>query len=128
MTPVSIITVMCCATPILGESGYNQGECVLTANYEAVLMEITAYCPGECCCGRWADGFTASGKRAEGLIVAAPKRFKFGTKIYIPSYGLATVEDRGGAITGNRIDVLLPTHEAALNWGRKQKMVVLFDL
>lgn len=83
----------------------------------ARLYRITAYCPGSCCCGKWADGLTASGKPAVGLIVAAPSDTKFGTVLDIPGYGWATVQDRGGAITGNRLDVLFPTYQEALNWG-----------
>ena len=85
----------------------------------ADLYRVTAYCPCEKCCGKWADGFTASGKPAVGKIVAAPPIFPFGTRMYIPQYGQAVVQDRGGAITGNRLDVLFPTHEEALQWGVK---------
>ena len=83
------------------------------------FYRVTAYCPCEKCCGKWADGFTASGKPAVGKIVAAPPIFPFGTRMYIPQYGQAVVQDRGGAITGNRLDVLFPTHEEALQWGVK---------
>ncbi len=83
----------------------------------AQLMRVTAYCPKKCCCGKFADGYTASGKPAVGLIVAAPPNLAFGTVLYIPGYGNAFVEDRGGAITGNRLDVLFATHEEAKQWG-----------
>jgi len=49
------------------------------------------------------------------LIVAAD--WPFGTRLRIPGYGVATVEDRGGAIKGQRLDVLFQTHEEALAWG-----------
>ena len=120
MTSVSISILTCCVALIFGESGYNQEQCVLTANYESVSMEVSAYCKESCCCGKWADGFTASGAVAEGLIVAAPQNIPFGTQIYIPGYGLATVEDRGGAIKGNKLDILMDSHKSALKWGRKQ--------
>ena len=85
------------------------------------LYRVTAYCPCEKCCGKWADGYTASGHKIESgdLIVAAPPTFPFGTRIFIPHYGQAVVQDRGGAITGNRLDVLFATHEEALQWGVK---------
>ncbi len=52
------------------------------------------------------------------LIVAAPQRFPFGTILGIPGYSKgAVVQDRGGAIKGNRLDVLFPTHEEAKHWG-----------
>ena len=93
---------------------------------KVVRMRVTAYCPCEKCCGNWSDGITASGVPAEGLIIAAPKTFKFGTQMYIKGYGLATVQDRGGAIKGNRLDVLFPTHQEALEWGVKDIDVIIY--
>ena len=88
------------------------------------LMRVSAYCPGPCCCGKWADGYTASGKPAVGLIVAAPQRFPFGTILSIPGYSKrAVVQDRGGAITGNRLDVLFAAHEEAKQWGVQELIV-----
>jgi 3D (Asp-Asp-Asp) domain-containing protein len=86
----------------------------------ARLVRVTAYCPGPCCCGRWADGRTASGSRADHPLVAAPRHIPFGTRLRVPGYagGAAVlVEDRGGAIRGRRLDVLFPTHAEALAWG-----------
>ena len=93
-------------------------------------MEVTAYCPCEICCGVWADGITASGinvKNFNGLLIAAPPEYKFGTVMDIPGYGIATVQDRGGAIKGNRLDVFFPTHQEALNWGRQTLKVKIIE-
>ncbi len=81
------------------------------------LWRITAYCKGSCCCGKWSDGITASGAKAEGKLIAAPPEIPFGTWIDIPGYGMAEVLDRGGSIKGRRLDLLFPTHQAAKNWG-----------
>ncbi len=89
----------------------------------AQLMRVSAYCPCKKCCGKWADGITASGKPAVGLIVAAPPNIPFGTILDVPGYGICAVWDRGGAITGNRLDVLFPTHEQAKQWGVQYLMV-----
>ena len=78
---------------------------------------VTAYCHNECCCGRWTDGFFANGEPVGGLAIAAPKSIPFGTVLFIPGYGTATVKDRGGSINGNRLDVYFPTHQEALDWG-----------
>ena len=85
-------------------------------------MRVTAYCPGACCCGKWADGMTASGHliKPGDRFVAADKQFAFGTRILIPGYNKnqpVEVLDRGGAIKGDRLDVFFPTHEEALEWG-----------
>jgi len=90
--------------------------------YDVILMNVSAYCPCEKCCGEFADGITASGKPAEGFLVAAPPNIPFGTMLSIPGYnnGLPVpVLDRGGAIKGNKLDVFFPTHQEALNWGRQ---------
>ena len=87
------------------------------------LMEVTAYCPNACCCGAFADGVTASGVSAVGKLCAADKKYPFGTMITIPGYGRVPVQDRGGAIKGDRLDVLFPTHQEALNWGRRTMKV-----
>lgn len=86
---------------------------------------VTAYCRGSCCCGKWADGITASGEPAQGKLIAAPKEIPFGTWIDVPGYGIAEVLDRGGSIKGHRLDLLFPTHQEALNWGVKYLRIKL---
>jgi len=97
-----------------------------TEGYSEVEMNVSAYCPCEKCCGEWADGITASGKPAEGKLIAAPRKYAFGTVMEVPGYGRAVVEDRGGAIKGDKIDLLFPTHQDALNWGRQYVKVKVY--
>lgn len=81
------------------------------------IYRVTAYCPCVKCCGSHANGITAMGTYAkEGHTVAAPSNFSFGTKLSINGKTY-TVEDRGGAIKGNRIDIYVNTHSEALAWG-----------
>ena len=94
----------------------------------ALTYTVTAYCPESCCCGEWADGRTASGIPAVGKIVAAPPNIPYGTRLLIPGYGEAVVQDRGGAIVGNRLDVLFPTHQEALNWGVQELEVTFMEM
>ena len=78
--------------------------------------KITAYCPCSKCCGK-ATGRTASGTKATaGRTVAASSKFAFGTKLNIGGH-IYTVEDRGGAINGNKIDIFVNSHAEALQWG-----------
>lgn len=73
---------------------------------------------------------TASGKTVKPFhTIAAPRDIPFGTKVYIPELvqywkkrgveisGIFTVEDRGGAIKGNKIDVYMTSESVARNWG-----------
>ena len=88
-------------------------------------MIVTAYCPCRKCCGRWADGLTASGRPVTangGRFVAAPPGLRFHSLVSVPGYNggrPVPVLDRGGAIKGHRLDVFFPTHAEALAWGRR---------
>ena len=111
---------------------------------EYITLEATGYCKCGDCCGwkrnlllqpvyaygsqkgeRKKVGQTASGTKAKpGRTIAADTGvFPFGTKMKIPGYGWGVVEDRGGAIQGNRIDLFFRTHKQALEWGRQQVRV-----
>ena len=78
-----------------------------TAVIDGETYKITAYCSCSKCCGK-----------TTGRTVAAPSKFAFGTKLNIGGH-IYTVEDRGGAIKGNRIDIYVSSHSAALQWGVK---------
>lgn len=80
------------------------------------IYKVTAYCSCYKCCGK-TNGITASGKKAtSNHTVAAPSTFAFGTQLVINGKTY-TVEDRGGAIQGNRIDIYMDSHAQALAWG-----------
>ena len=94
------------------------------SEWQAVQMKVTAYCPCSKCCGSSADGITASNHRIQAgdTFAAADRKYPFGTKMIIPGYDngrQVEVLDRGGAITGNHIDVFFHTHEQARQWGVK---------
>ena len=87
-----------------------------TSTTGGTVYKITAYCPCAKCCGK-TNGRTASGTTATaGRTVAASSKFAFGTKLNIGGH-VYTVEDRGGAISGNKIDIFVNTHAEALQWG-----------
>ena len=84
-----------------------------------IKFNASAYCGCAKCCGK-TTGRTASGTKATaGRTVAMSSRYAFGTKVEIKGYGTYTVEDRGGAIKGNKIDIYFDNHQDALNFGRK---------
>lgn len=98
-----------------------------------VRMLVTAYSPDARSCGEHADGITASGYSVytNGMkLVAADKSLPFGTVLTIPGYDNGypvPVLDRGGAIKGRRLDVLFPTHEEALEWGKRWVEVTIWE-
>ncbi|RFC47808.1 MAG: 3D (Asp-Asp-Asp) domain-containing protein [Verrucomicrobia bacterium] len=110
---------------------------------ELVNLEATGYCKCGQCCG-WKRnlffrpvyaygpqegqpkvvGVTACGTKAKpGTIAADTAVFPFGTRIRVPGYGWGTVEDRGGAIQGTRLDLFFNSHREALEWGRRSVTV-----
>lgn len=88
-------------------------------------FKITHYCPCSKCCGKWADGITATGTTAEeGRTIAVdPSVIPYGSEVIIRyengTEGIYTAEDCGGAIKGNKIDVFMDSHQAALIEGVK---------
>lgn len=97
-----------------------------TSNSGTKYFKVTAYCSCSKCCGK-RTGRTASGTKATaGRTVAASSQFKFGTKLNINGKTYV-VEDRGGAVKGNKIDVYMNSHAAALAWGVKYLPVEVVD-
>ena len=96
-----------------------------------VALEASAYtCGPESTGKRPVDpGYcvTASGYRLRpgDKVVAMGKKYPFGTQVMIPGYGLATVRDRGSAITDNHVDLYFERLEDALRWGRRMVTVTV---
>lgn len=99
--------------------------------YEFIYLgdfKITHYCDEsyEHICG-YGNHMTASGKPTEiGVTAAAdwsvlPK----GSVVYIAGVGFREITDVGGAVNGKHIDVLVDTHETAMDLGVKTKDVWL---
>lgn len=107
------------------------------------VMVVTGYCKCGTCCSwhrnwllrpvyssgpnrgkRKQVGVTASGTRAKpGTIAADPARYPFGTIMYIEGYGYGRVEDTGGDIKGDHIDLYFKSHGDAEEWGRQVETV-----
>ena len=69
-------------------------------------------------------GKTAHQTQAGPGTIAAPRNYKFGTRMFVPGYGCGSVQDRGGAIKGNHIDVWFQTKQQAVNWGAKKNVPI----
>lgn len=99
-----------------------------TGTYEYVgEFTLTGYCPCPICCGAYSNmtnPITASGTTATAgrTIAADTSVFPFGTQLVINGQ-IYTVEDRGGAIRGNKIDIFFASHQEALVFGKKTASV-----
>jgi 3D (Asp-Asp-Asp) domain-containing protein len=106
-----------------------------------VWMKVTAYSPDARSCGDSADGITATlhcvTTNGHWLVAADPKVLPYGSMLTIPGYAIGAggatehaaivpVLDCGGAIKGQRLDVLFPTHEEAIKWGVRELPVTVW--
>lgn len=84
--------------------------------YYTVWLRASAYDDCYQCCGK-TDGITASGVKATANhTIAAPPEYAFGQEMEINGITYV-VEDRGGAIKGDKIDIFFDTHEEATAFG-----------
>lgn len=79
------------------------------------------------------SGITTSGKPVGNGMIAMADWVPLGTKVRItcPSYpsinGVYTVEDRGGAIKGNKVDIFMSTYSEAIDFGRRDIKVEILN-
>ena len=141
----TLLSQSCNCNPVPGDSGYLPPTQNVSGDAPFYIkeMETTGYCLCDKCCGVWAtkgiddngQRITASGKPAKGPLVAGPPNLPFGTFVSIPGYEdgrKVEVLDRGGAIQGDRLDLLfedengLSGHQRALNYGRQRVFVTVY--
>lgn len=95
-------------------------------------VECTAYTAGYESCGKLpndpAYGITANGNKVrKGIVAADTSILPFGTKVYIEGLGVFVVDDTGGDIKGNRIDIYMEDMSAAINFGRQYRKLIILD-
>ena len=94
---------------------------VVTLNASAYTASTCGKAPGSAGYGRTASGAYASA----WCTVAAGKGYPMGTIIYIPYFankpngGWFVVQDRGGAISNNKLDIYMATYNDCISFGRK---------
>lgn len=93
---------------------------------KTLRLRVTAYAPDGRCCWPYPGTTTSTGlsvKTNHGHLVAAdPRVIPMHSLVAVPGYdgGAAVpVLDQGGAIKGHRLDVMLPSFDAAKEWGSR---------
>lgn len=95
---------------------------------KVLTVEATAYtasCEG--CSGITSTGINLIENPDMKVISVDPSVIPLGSKVHVEGYGYATANDTGGAIKGNKIDVFIPNHDDALQFGRKDVKVTIVD-
>jgi 3D (Asp-Asp-Asp) domain-containing protein len=85
------------------------------ARRRTMTMRATAYA---------GHGRTASGKQVRrGMVAAEPRVLPLGTKVRVKNAGrysgVYRVEDTGGEIHGRKVDIYMPSRDAAKQFGRQ---------
>ena len=76
---------------------------------------ITAYCPCSECCGRWADGITATGLPAgPGIVAVDPEVIPLGSTVIIDGQRYLAADT---GVEGLHVDICLPEHEETETFG-----------
>ncbi len=88
-------------------------------------FNTSAYCSCTKCCGKTSNTTSSGVAPSTWHTIAAGKNYPLGTIIYIPALkdksngGWFVVQDRGGSISSNKLDIYMGTHAQALQYGRK---------
>ena len=76
---------------------------------------------------RGCDTVTSTGTTVHwGTVAVDPRYIPYGTRMFIMAsdgsyvYGIATAEDCGGDIKGDRMDLYMPTYEQCMEFGRRR--------
>lgn len=102
----------------------------------AVTLNASAYTAATCgkSAGSSGYGITASGAAARSYYtVAAGSAYPIGTVVYIPYFASApnggwfVVQDRGGAISNNRIDIYFDTIGECTQFGRRNLECYIYN-
>jgi 3D (Asp-Asp-Asp) domain-containing protein len=87
-------------------------------------LRVTAYCAGPCArCGT--TGVTATGRdarRTRGVAVSASSRGRavpLGRKVFLQGQGWLPVDDTGGGVRSNQLDLRFRRHSDARRWGTR---------
>src|SRR5579884_3475479 len=89
---------------------------------------VTKYLPRSPKYGRFNHGITATLTKADPaarIVAVDPKLIPYGSWVWIEGLGWFRAEDCGAAIKGFRLDVLTPTEEEAMAFGKQDRFAIV---
>lgn len=118
------------SAPNVSNSGSLLASKVEGMTPKVTTLNTSAYCAASC----GGNTKTACGATARSwYTVAAGKGYAIGTIIYIPYFanqpngGWFVVQDRGGAITNNKLDVYMSSYSECTNFGRRNLECYIYE-
>lgn len=103
----------------------SRGKIASGKEFYVTATAYTPYCDG--CTGKSATGINLRSNPDLKVIAVDPNVIPLGSKVWVEGYGYAVAGDTGGAIKGNRIDVLVQTKQEANKWGIKKVRIKVLD-
>jgi len=98
------------------------GEIGIDRSYQR--FKITAYCSCRKCNGN-NDGITKTGKHlADGICAVDPNVIPLGSVVFIKGLGIFRAEDTGKGVVGHHIDIFVPKHYIAEEFGVQSRKVM----
>ncbi|TBV85417.1 G5 and 3D domain-containing protein [Lysinibacillus sp. OL1] len=104
---------------------YDSTEPAIGSEFYVIATAYTPYCKG--CSGTSATGINLRLNPDMKAIAVDPSVIKLGSKVWVEGYGTAIAVDTGGAIKGNKIDILVQSETQAINWGVKRVRIKVIN-
>lgn len=117
--------VVAVGTKVVTASVSRSGEPSTGKEFYVEATAYTPYCAG--CSGISAAGVNLRANPDMKLIAVDPRVIPLGTKVWVEGYGYAVAGDTGGAIKGNKIDILVQSKSEAYSWGRKKVRIKVLN-
>ncbi|MED4454654.1 3D domain-containing protein [Metabacillus fastidiosus] len=105
----------------------NDNDNIDKGDQKGFYVTATAYSHEESTHGITSLGYNIKKNPNMKLIAVDPSVIPLGKKVWVEGYGEAIAGDTGGAIVGHKIDVLMPSGQAARQWGRKTVKVIILN-
>lgn len=121
----STTKVVAVGTKVVTASVSRSGEPATGKEFYVEATAYTPYCAG--CSGISAAGVNLRANPDLKLVAVDPRVIPLGTKVWVEGYGYAVAGDTGGAIKGNKIDILVQTKTQANSWGRKKVRIKVLN-
>jgi 3D (Asp-Asp-Asp) domain-containing protein len=89
---------------------------------------VTQYTARSAAYGKFNDGLTSTLMKADPaarIVAVDPKLIPYGSSVWIENLGWFHAQDCGSAIKGYRLDVMAPSQNDAMDYGKQDRFVIV---